>query len=153
MKRGDIIRYVDMTIEEGFSIQRGMNFNVVKYGLVYCHVPSKKGWYLTSFDRSKWENLLIFDRFQNTLRYSFFDGVTEYSSKDDGYLFAYFEIESKSNEENFIVSVSSFPEGNANIGGIISGTDPELFDHIIASLNIVTEETKHGFEWKSEYSQ
>ena len=28
MKRGDIIRYVDMTIEEGFSIQRGMNFNV-----------------------------------------------------------------------------------------------------------------------------
>ena len=28
MRRGDIIRYVDMTISEGFSIQRGMNFNV-----------------------------------------------------------------------------------------------------------------------------
>lgn len=28
MKRGDIIRYVDMTIEEGFSIQKGMNFNI-----------------------------------------------------------------------------------------------------------------------------
>lgn len=29
MKRGDIIRYVDITIEEGFPIQRGMNFNIV----------------------------------------------------------------------------------------------------------------------------
>lgn len=28
MKRGDVIRYVDMTISEGFSIQRGMNFYV-----------------------------------------------------------------------------------------------------------------------------
>lgn len=28
MKRGDIIRYVDMTTEEGFSIQRGMNFKI-----------------------------------------------------------------------------------------------------------------------------
>lgn len=28
MNRGDFIRYVDMTIEEEFSIQRGMNFNV-----------------------------------------------------------------------------------------------------------------------------
>lgn len=27
IKRGDIIRYIDMTISEGFSIQRGMNFN------------------------------------------------------------------------------------------------------------------------------
>ena len=28
MQRGDIIRYVDMTITEGLSLQRGMNFNV-----------------------------------------------------------------------------------------------------------------------------
>lgn len=28
MKRGDIIRYVDMTIEEGMNLQRGMNFSV-----------------------------------------------------------------------------------------------------------------------------
>ncbi|MBN1778096.1 MAG: HNH endonuclease [Clostridiales bacterium] len=28
MKRGDVIRYVDMTISEGFSIQRGMNSNI-----------------------------------------------------------------------------------------------------------------------------
>ena len=28
IKRGDIIRYVDMTISEGFSIQRGMNSNI-----------------------------------------------------------------------------------------------------------------------------
>jgi len=25
MNRGDVIRYVDMTIAEGFSLQRGMN--------------------------------------------------------------------------------------------------------------------------------
>ena len=28
MNRGDVIRYVDMTIEEGFSLQRGMNYMV-----------------------------------------------------------------------------------------------------------------------------
>lgn len=28
MKRGDIIRYVDMTLEEGMNLQRGMNFSV-----------------------------------------------------------------------------------------------------------------------------
>lgn len=28
MKRGDVIRYIDMTMEEGFSIQRGMNYTV-----------------------------------------------------------------------------------------------------------------------------
>lgn len=28
MNRGDIIRYVDMTIEEEFAIQRGMNFSI-----------------------------------------------------------------------------------------------------------------------------
>lgn len=40
MKRGDIIRYVDMTIEEGFSIQRGMNFNVTgrEYGIILMSV-------------------------------------------------------------------------------------------------------------------
>jgi len=31
MKRGDVIRYVDMTISEGFSIQHGMNYNVKLY--------------------------------------------------------------------------------------------------------------------------
>ena len=40
MQRGDIIRYVDMTIEEGFSIQRGMNFNVAnkEYGIILMSV-------------------------------------------------------------------------------------------------------------------
>lgn len=40
MKRGDIIRYVDMTIEEGFSIQRGMNFNIANrdYGIILMSV-------------------------------------------------------------------------------------------------------------------
>lgn len=40
MKRGDVIRYVDMTIEEGFSIQRGMNFNVAnrEYGIILMSV-------------------------------------------------------------------------------------------------------------------
>lgn len=28
MNRGAVIRYIDMTMEEGFSIQRGMNFFV-----------------------------------------------------------------------------------------------------------------------------
>lgn len=40
MKRGDVIRYVDMTIEEGFSIQRGMNFGVANrdYGIILMSV-------------------------------------------------------------------------------------------------------------------
>lgn len=40
MNRGDVIRYVDMTIEEGFSIQRGMNFNVAnkEYGIILMSV-------------------------------------------------------------------------------------------------------------------
>lgn len=40
MRRGDIIRYVDMTIEEGFSIQRGMNFNITnkEYGIILMSV-------------------------------------------------------------------------------------------------------------------
>ena len=40
MQRGDIIRYVDMTIEEGFSIQRGMNFNIANkdYGIILMSV-------------------------------------------------------------------------------------------------------------------
>lgn len=40
MKRGDIIRYVDMTIEEGFSVQRGMNFGVANkdYGIILMSV-------------------------------------------------------------------------------------------------------------------
>jgi hypothetical protein len=28
MKKGDIIRYIDITIEEGMNLQRGMNFNI-----------------------------------------------------------------------------------------------------------------------------
>ena len=32
MLRGDIIRYVDMTIAEGQNLQRGMNFNVTNRG-------------------------------------------------------------------------------------------------------------------------
>lgn len=40
MKRGDIIRYVDMTTEEGFSIQKGMNFNIPNkdYGVILMSV-------------------------------------------------------------------------------------------------------------------
>lgn len=40
MNRGDIIRYVDMTMEEGFSIQRGMNFNIAnkEYGIILMSV-------------------------------------------------------------------------------------------------------------------
>lgn len=40
MKRGDVIRYVDMTINEGFSIQRGMNFNINgrDYGIILMSV-------------------------------------------------------------------------------------------------------------------
>lgn len=40
MKRGDVIRYVDMTIEEGFSIQRGMNFNIAnrEYSIILMSV-------------------------------------------------------------------------------------------------------------------
>lgn len=40
MTRGDVIRYVDMTMEEGFSIQRGMNFSVNNrdYGIILMSV-------------------------------------------------------------------------------------------------------------------
>ena len=40
MVRGEVIRYVDMTIEEGFSIQRGMNFNIngKDYGIILMSV-------------------------------------------------------------------------------------------------------------------
>lgn len=40
MIRGDVIRYVDMTIEEEFSIQRGMNFNIngKVYGIILMSV-------------------------------------------------------------------------------------------------------------------
>jgi hypothetical protein len=40
MKRGDIIRYVDMTITEGLSLQRGMNFSVSgrDYGIILMSV-------------------------------------------------------------------------------------------------------------------
>jgi hypothetical protein len=40
MKRGDVIKYVEMTIEEGFSIQRGMNFNVAnkEHGIILMSV-------------------------------------------------------------------------------------------------------------------
>lgn len=40
MRRGDVIRYIDMTMEEGFSIQRGMNFNISnkEYGIILMSV-------------------------------------------------------------------------------------------------------------------
>ena len=40
MKRGDIIRHVDMTIEEGLALQRGMNFNIAnkEYGVILMSV-------------------------------------------------------------------------------------------------------------------
>lgn len=40
MKRGDVIRYVDMTIEEGFSIQRSINFSVANrdFGIILMSV-------------------------------------------------------------------------------------------------------------------
>lgn len=40
MQRGDVIRYVDMTIAEGFSLQRGMNFKVGNrdYGIILMSV-------------------------------------------------------------------------------------------------------------------
>lgn len=40
MKRGDIIKYVEMTMAEGFSLQRGMNFNIANkdYGIILMSV-------------------------------------------------------------------------------------------------------------------
>ena len=40
MRRGDIIRYVDMTIAEGLSLQRGMNFSIHgrDYGIILMSV-------------------------------------------------------------------------------------------------------------------
>lgn len=40
MIRGDVIRYVDMTITEGFSLQRGMNFNIngKDYGIILMSI-------------------------------------------------------------------------------------------------------------------
>lgn len=40
MKRGDIIQYIDMTVEEGFSMQRGMIFfvNGKDYGIILMSV-------------------------------------------------------------------------------------------------------------------
>ena len=40
MNRGDVIRYVDMTIEEGFSLQRGMNYmvNSKNYAIILMSV-------------------------------------------------------------------------------------------------------------------
>ncbi len=40
MKRGDVIRYIDMSMEEGFSIQRGMNFTASnkEYGIILMSV-------------------------------------------------------------------------------------------------------------------
>lgn len=42
MKRGDVIRYIDMSMEEGFSIQRGMNYTVSnkEYGIILMSVRS-----------------------------------------------------------------------------------------------------------------
>ena len=40
MKQGDVIRYIDMSMEEGFSIQRGMNYTVSgkEYGIILMSV-------------------------------------------------------------------------------------------------------------------
>lgn len=40
MNRGDVIRYIDMSMEEGFSIQRGMNYTVSnkEYGIILMSV-------------------------------------------------------------------------------------------------------------------
>ena len=40
MERGEVISYIDMSVEEGFSIQRGMNFNVHSkdYGIILMSV-------------------------------------------------------------------------------------------------------------------
>ena len=40
MVRGDVISYIDLSVEEGFSIQRGMNFNVngKDYGIILMSV-------------------------------------------------------------------------------------------------------------------
>ena len=40
MVRGDIISYIDLSVEEGFSIQRGMNFNIngKDYGIILMSV-------------------------------------------------------------------------------------------------------------------
>lgn len=42
MKRGDVIRYIDMSMEEEFSIQRGMNYTVSnkEYGIILMSVRS-----------------------------------------------------------------------------------------------------------------
>ena len=42
MKRGDVIRYIDMSMEEGFSLQRGMNYNVSnkEYGIILMSARS-----------------------------------------------------------------------------------------------------------------
>ena len=121
------------------AVVNGISCDVIDYGIVYYHIPSKSLWYIVSGDKVNREHILVFDRFQNTLRYSFFDGMTEYASNDNGYLFAYFEAEPRGNGRNFIVSISSFPKENANLGGIISGRDEELIDHILASFYIVKE--------------
>jgi len=40
MKRGDVIRYIDMSMEEGFTIQHGMNYSVngKDYGIILMSV-------------------------------------------------------------------------------------------------------------------
>ena len=40
MKRGDVIRYVDMTAQEEFALRKGMNFSIPnkKYGIVLMSV-------------------------------------------------------------------------------------------------------------------
>ena len=43
MFRGDVISYSELSAEEGFSIQRGMNFNVngKSYGIIYMVISMK----------------------------------------------------------------------------------------------------------------
>ena len=40
MVRGEVISYIDLSVEEGFSIQRGMNFNIngKDYGIILMSV-------------------------------------------------------------------------------------------------------------------
>lgn len=41
MQKGEIIRYVDMTIAEGMNLQRGMNYNIQgkAYHIILMSVP------------------------------------------------------------------------------------------------------------------
>ena len=60
MRRGEIIRYVDMTIAEGINLQRGMNYNVPgkNYHIILMSVRKNVAY------ANKWlpkENVIIYE--------------------------------------------------------------------------------------------